>query len=220
MLLLGGVACNSPQKREGKENVPPVNRTMYKDIDPYTLAGVDEIKDPSAYPYIMIEEENDKKKIVYMITRADSAVTLYEKKDAAWTMDYLEKADTGSQKTYEYILPDRVIELTYHGTSDETGFHLFKASVMKGDTIKTYYSRVGEKPVIVPGPGAVDSIKESTPVVMMEKMDLLGDVLRIVVTHFNKTQNRISYTDTSCFSGGKRSWFWFRHFVPRAVSCR
>src|SRR6185503_11172457 len=84
-------ACNSTSKNkeEDKKNDPVMTVGMYKDIDPYSLTGINEIKDPSAYPYIKIEERKDTKRMVYMITRIDSSEFIYEKINGGWTTNYL-----------------------------------------------------------------------------------------------------------------------------------
>jgi hypothetical protein len=212
-------ACNSTGKKKVKNPAPITSSRLYKDVDPFTLTGVQETTDPSNYPYIKIEELPGKRKLVFVITYRDSVVVNFTRMPDHWLTVYTSKNDTGLIRTREYILPDRIIDLEYFGTAEKTDYHLHDVSVIEPNKITTYTFMDEKGLKLMPGINTVDSVKDKVPVIMTETMETVGNALRTTVAHFDRKLNKITYTDTACFKGGMRSWFWFRHFPGQLTTC-
>ena len=53
-------------------------------------------------------------------------------------------------------------------------------------------------------------------------LDLVKEAAKpsiLVLNKIDKIKNKTVFTDTSCFSGGKHSWLWFRHFIGELIPC-
>ncbi len=207
-------ACSTPAKDKGEEKVPEKN-IRYRDIDVSAMKGVDEQAGQSQYPYIMIDGNENKKRIVYQFSFSDSTVREYEKVNDRWFTSFHSTNNTLlSIRSYEFIFPEKIYELKYRDSI------LFSASDFRKDHVYTYsfYENNGLK--IDPfDPKAFEWISETAPIVITDTMELNGDILKITTKSIDRLKNKINFTDTSCFNGGMHSWFWFRHFIGKLKPC-
>ncbi len=190
-----------------------IDSNVYDDIDIFKLEGIGNIKHPTNYPYIKIENEgNAKKRIVYKYSATDSSESIYKKEkryclkiDEYW-------ADSGYNRIYEYIQPDKITRLVYYGSHLKTGFHLDDIIVIEKNK-STMYSYWGKKgPYIEPDINNLDLIKDKVSVVVIEKFKRQNGILTAYSQSIDRIKNKIFESDTACYNIGEHSWFWFETF--------
>lgn len=203
-----------------------IDSNVYEDIDLFKLEGIGEIKHPLNYPYIKIENLNvSEKRITYKKGPTDIVEKLYQKRGMHWSTFSDFKADTGFTRTYEFIAPNKIIELNYYGTYQKTGFHLDDASIFEKNKRITYIfwnnrgSDIG--PYLNPDVKNLDLIKNKVNVIVTEEFTKENDILSICSKSFDKLSKEIFDIDTSCFNIGDHSWFWFEKFGQNnKVECK
>jgi hypothetical protein len=224
LLLLSfvGIACTSSSNKQEthkeKDNIIGVN--AYDDIDLFNLKGLGRKEGLMAYPFIQIDSiDKFQKRIVYKISKKDSVERIYKKEKNYWTTFYEYRIDTGYTQTYEYIEPDKIIELDYEGTYKKTGYHLHDASIIaKGKMIT--YGFWGDKGIdIKPDPNNVEILKKRGKAIFTDSFFNRNDRLIIMSSTFDKIGNNTSYSDTTCYKVYGHSWFWWRYFAREPSKC-
>ena len=199
-----------------------IDSNVYDDIDLFNLEGVKEIKHPTSYPYITIRDQGKlTKKVIYKYTATDSTERVYEKKESYWIGFYEFRADSGYNRTYEYIQPNKIVRLSYYGSYMKTGFHLDDIFVIEKDksTQYSYWSEIGL--YIEPNINNLDLIKNKINVIVKEELQRENGVLIIYSKSIDKIKNRIFETDTICYNIGEHSWFWLEKFGQNnKVECK
>lgn len=197
------------------------DKEVFDDIDLYNLKGINKIATPLNYPYIKIDSlDKGKKRIVYKISERDSVERFYTLDNKHWTTTYEFKTDTGFSRVYEYISPMRIIELTYDGTYKKTNYYLHDASLIENNK-EIMYSFFGEKGIDVnPKIENFDLVKSIAKAVFNRKFHNTDGMLFVTNSSFDKTENKIFFSDTTCYQTNNHSWFWWKMFGSKPVKCK
>ncbi len=199
-----------------------IDRNVYDDINLFILRGLNQIAIPISYPYIKIDSLGaSRKRVIYKISIKDSVERIYEKKNDCWVTSYEFKADTGYIKIYEYIYPEKIIELDYLGTYEKRGYHLHDATIIKADKMVTYGFWDDKGINISPRPNNFEIVKEKAKAIFTENIYNSNDILTITSSSFDKMKNEVFYSDTSCYNVNSHSWFWWRYFsLDKSIKCK
>ena len=227
MVLLFSCTANSNKERKPEKQALPEKSTItdkdvYDDINLFELKGVNKISNPTEYPYIKIDSLGpNKKRLVYKISKNDSVERSYFKEDNYWTTSYENKMDTGYEKTYEYITPEKIIELGYFGTYKKQDYHLHHASSFEKNKMVTY-NYWGDRGIALdPDIHNLDLIKSKVLAISTEKYEITNGILKIFVNTFDKKENQIVFSDTSCYDVGQHSVFWWYYFsFNTSIECK
>jgi hypothetical protein len=193
---------------------------VYDDINLFRLEGVNGIKKPVKYPYIKIEKVNDiEKRIVYKISNNDSIESRFKLENGYWASQHEWKTDTGYAITYQYIKPDKIIELDYQGTYRKKDYRLHSASLYeKGNEIA--YSYFGEKGIIEnPKPENFQILKSNANAVYKTSYETKEGLLKVISNYWDNKEARMFFSDTSCYKTNGHSHFWWKYFGGQKTNC-
>jgi hypothetical protein len=219
------ISCTSKSRKQKEEETNRVSfitdRNVYDDIDLFIMRGINKIETPNSYPYIKVDSLENAKRIIYKISGKDSAERIYTKEDKYWTTSYEFKGDTGYTAIYEYITPEKIIELDYEGTYKKTGYYLHDASLIEKDKMITY-GFYGDKGIDVsPHPYNFEVVRKKAKAIFTERIYSSHDMFSISSEYFDKTRNKIFYSDSSCYKINNHSWFWWRYFASdKKINCK
>lgn len=232
MLTMTIASCKNSKDPEAEvhEIIPAVAKSVlsditdtnvYDDIDLFKIEGVRKIEKPTTYPYIKVEDlSKTEKRVVYINSKSDSIERKYQIKGTYWTSSYEYRIDTNWVKVFEFVTPDKIIELDYFGRFDKTGYHLDDASETMGDKEITYsfWSETG--PFIEPDVRLIDFVKKNAGVIITEDFENINGIMTIISNSFDRRTNIRFKADTTCYDVGNHSNFWFKKFGwDRKVKC-
>jgi len=207
-------SCNENKKNGDLSNTKEVSdSSLYADIDMFQLKGIDKIDTPGYFPNISIKKTiGDSIRITYRSTEKDSFVREYTLINKIWTTSYEHPADTGYEKVYEYILPEKIIELYYFGDLERKNYHLHDAAVINKNGA-TIYGFGGEKGLnVVPNPDRLNDVKKMAQTFMkdsiFEKNRVTYNIWERIDTPFEFSK----YQDTVQYNVSGRSWHWIKAF--------
>jgi hypothetical protein len=216
MILL--ISCEEKQKKAPVKQNNSVD--IFDDIDLFRLEGSRRM-DHVSYPYIkLIKTTENERRVVYQSSEKDSTVREYWKVRNYWTTHFQWLSDTGYFTTYQFILPEKIVELNYNDTSKYSDFILHDGSIIEKNK-EVIYSFGGNRGIsIPPGIYAIDSIKNKVG-------EIITDIFLInngVLTYSTSTISVINkkdtlYKDKTCYQVGSHSSFWWRQFSAKEVNC-
>jgi hypothetical protein len=227
MVLLFSCSTNSSKEKKPEKQVLPekstiTDKNVYDDINLFKLEGVNKISNPTKYPYIKIDSLSpNQKKIVYQVSKNISFERVYLKEDNFWTTSYEYKGDTGYERTYEYITPEKIIELGYYGSYKKENYHLHHASSFEKNK-KITYNYWGDKGIVLdPDIHNLDLIKSKVLAITTEKFEIKNGILKILDNTFDKKENQFVYSDTLCYKVREHSVFWWNYFgFGTKIACK
>lgn len=190
-----------------------IDSNVYDDIDIFKLEGIGKIKHPTNYPYIKIENEgNAKMRIVYKYSATDSSESIYKKEKRYWLKIDEYWADSGYNRIYEYIQPDKITRLVYYGSHLKTGFHLDDIIVIKKNksTMYSYWDKKG--PAVEPKLETVSLVQKNCNVIITTTQSNESGTLKIISNSYDKRINKTIETDTTCYLIKDHTQFWFETF--------
>jgi hypothetical protein len=143
---------------EIKENEIAMKTEFFEDINLFILEGVKKIESSPAYPYIEVEYISDNERsIVYHCSKDMMYRRKYKKSNDFWVTSFTTNGDTCSIITYEYVTPNKVIDLYYCYNDNISDTVLTDVSVFEGST-ETIYDMENETN-IKPGINVIDLAK-------------------------------------------------------------
>jgi hypothetical protein len=190
---------------------------MFNDIDLFKLEGVGRM-DSVSYPFIRVVKTGaDKRRVVYQSSEKDSAVRDYWRDGNYWTTRYRWLSDTGYFTTYQFILPQKIIELNYRDTAKYSDFILHDGSLIKTNS-EVAYSFAGDRGISIrPGIDAIDSIRGKVSQIITDDFVIDKGILTCSAVSVDKKDT--SYNEKYCFQVGDHSTFWWRQFGAKSVNC-
>jgi hypothetical protein len=193
---------------------------VYDDIDLFKLDGINKIHKPVRYPYIIIEDKSKlEKRVVYKISYSDSVETVYKLYNGYWTSLHEWETDTGYAITYQYIKPDKIIELDYQGTWEKKDYHLHRASLYEKG-IEIAYSYFGDKGIIInPKPENFQVVRKKANSIYRTSYEKKDSLLKVISNYTDIKENRIFFSDTSCYKTDGHSDFWWKYFGRQKINC-
>ena len=229
MVLLFSCTTNSNKEKKSEKQLLPdestiTDKDVYDDINLFKLEGVNKISNPTKYPYIKIDSLSpNKKRVVYKKTKNDFVERTYLKENNYWTTSYDYRADTGYDRIYEYIISEKIIDITYTGTWEKTNFHLADISEHEKNKIVMYVIHDYRSPLIIVKPSIklLELYKNKAVRILTDEYNIRNGVLKIVTNFYDINENKTYYKDTSCYPIENHSWFWWSHFrLHKSINCK
>jgi hypothetical protein len=214
LMFISSCVNNDNVKATTRENEPV--KQYYKDIDIYKLEGIDEIN-TIAYPSVEIQEENNKRIVIFNVAEGSSYKYEYTNERGIWATRFTSKGDTNSViYTCRFIQPNRIIDLDY---TDSNSSKLFNAIIVE-DNREVMYTPTTDV-FIDPKIENVDQLPTKT-MSKHERSFNFDDSILTVVTKTTDPDEKLRYTSKKCFVTKQYTYFWWMFFgfaTLREINC-
>jgi hypothetical protein len=161
-----------------KDNLSHTKKEFFEDINLYTLEGVGKIDRSPQYPYIELEYVDDNERnIVYHGSKDMVYRREYKKLNNIWTTSFTSNGDTCAIITYEYILPNKLMNLYYCYNNNINDTVLTDVLVFEGSSETIY--EMGNERNILPGINVIDFAKSNSKSVFTKDITIKDNILEV-----------------------------------------
>ena len=190
-----------------------LDSNVYLDIDMFSMKGIEKVLHPIDYPYIVMRDiDPTTKRVVFKQSNSDSVEKIYKLTKSYWTSVREFKADTGYAMVYEYIMPEKIIELDYLGSLDKTNYHLHDVSITSKHG-STSYGFGGEKGIkAAPHPDRFEEVKKVATTIIKDTIYEKNNHTINIWRRVDTDHGGWSHTDSTKYNIRGRSWHWIQEF--------
>lgn len=189
-------------KQEGKIEA---DKKYYLDIDYYSLTGKEMIP-RMAYPCIEIQESGMQKIITFYLEEGRFFSKKYHMDGGVWNSFYSYKGDTSMVYSFEYIFKDKVIELNYSDTVNNT---ILDVMELKNDKSVIWTPENGL--VFDRNPDNLAIIVKKFTFKQVEEY-IKKDSILVKELSTENAKGQIVRQYKQCYLSNSRSIFWWRIF--------
>jgi hypothetical protein len=192
-LLLNSCASFSEKRIKSK---------YFKDLDIYTLKGVNEVK-YADYPNIEIADSANHRILIYHI---DSIVYFqrdYRREENKWILNLFQKDDTTNIFTTRIIYPNKLVEFSY---TDTILNKIYDVGFLIKDTMKYFRPETSYNRRFTISD--ISSIESKTSYSVRFWFDTNGKNVRLF-KEFGQIKNESNIPITFCYPFRNRSFFWW-----------
>lgn len=191
----------------------------FEDIDMFSLSGIKKMGINPSYPYVKISPENEnKRKISYCINKKMKIDREYKKVSSYWTTSYIEQGDTSKERVFEYILPDKIITLSYLVGNHNQNSYLREVSILRkwNETIYLIQNDWKVKPSI----RVSDWVAPHAQVTHKKQIVVKNGILNLLEKTYAENGKLVGNNKT-CYEIGSHSYFHWRYLIldKKIIAC-